>query len=293
MDTARNRAAGRRASNSLMWRQWRKLRRNHLSMVGFAMMALIIAGALFAPLITPFKPDAVSLAERLEAPGRRHLLGTDKVGRDVFARLLYGSRISILIGVSGALGGAAIGIVLGSIGGYIRGRLDRVLLRISEIFMTFPQLILILILIVFIGQGLWNLILIFWITGWMGTYRIVRARFFTLREESFVEALRAFGIGDASIMFRHILPNTLGPIIVGITLSMPVYILSESGLSFLGLGVQPSIPTWGNIINAAKQIDVIANAWWLWVPPGLAISLYVLSVNFFGDGLRDVMDPTQ
>jgi len=276
-----------------MKRQWRKLRRNKLSMIGFTLMALIMAGAVFAPLLTAYRPDGVNLAERLEPPGGRHLLGTDKVGRDVFCRLLYGSRISILIGVTGALGGAAIGIVLGSLGGYIRGRLDKVLLRISEIFMTFPQIILILILIVFMGQGLWNLIFIFSVTGWMGTYRIVRARFFTLREESFVEALRAFGIGNASIMFRHILPNTLGPIIVGITLSMPGYILSESGLSFLGLGVQPSIPTWGNIINAAKQIDVIADAWWLWVPPGVMISLYVLSVNFFGDGLRDVLDPTQ
>lgn len=293
MSAAATGRSARHAANALMSRQWRKLRRNRLAMVGFSVMAIIILSSLCAPLITSQKPGDIDLGRRLQPPSREHLLGTDKVGRDVFSRLLYGSRISILIGASGALGGAFIGIVLGSLGGYIGGRLDRVLLRVSEVFMTFPSLILILILIVFLGQGMWNLIFIFSVTGWMGTYRIVRARFFSIKEEAFVEALRAFGIGSGSIMFRHILPNTLGPIIVGITLSMPGYILSESGLSFLGLGVQPSIPTWGNIINAAKQMDVISNNWWLWVPPGLAISIYVLSVNFFGDGLRDVLDPTQ
>ncbi|NSW90741.1 MAG: ABC transporter permease [Firmicutes bacterium] len=279
--------------SNLMKRNWQKLKRNKLSMVGLAIVTIMILGAIFAPMLTSYKPDEIDLGNRLKPPNSYHLLGTDKLGRDVYTRLLYGSRISIIVGISGAVGGGLIGIILGCLGGYFGGRFDGILLRISEVFMTFPSLILVLILIVFLGQGLFNLIFIFSITGWMGMYRIVRARFLSLREENFVEALRAFGISKLSIIFRHILPNTMGPIIVSITLSMPGYILSEAGLSFLGLGVPPNISTWGNIINAAQQVDIIMNNWWLWVPPGFMISLYVLGVNFLGDGLRDVLDPNQ
>jgi peptide/nickel transport system permease protein len=207
--------------------------------------------------------------------------------------MLYGGRVSIFIGLMGAVGGGLIGIILGCICGYLGGWLDKIVLRISEILMAFPQLVLVLVLVVFIGQGLWNLIFIFIFTGWTGTYRLVRGRFMSVREEYFVEACRAFGLSNGSIMFRHIFPNTLGPVIVYNTISTASYILEESALSFLGLGVQAGIATWGNIMNAAKSIDVIVNYGWLWVPPGLAISLFVLGVNFFGDGLRDIWDPTQ
>lgn len=279
--------------SSLAFRHWEKLSRNKLAMVGFAIIAAMILAAIFAPLISSYKPDAVDLSSRLKPPSGEHWLGTDKIGRDVFTRILYGARVSILIGLSGALGGALIGTILGCFSGYSRGWFDKIMLRISEIFMTFPQIILVLILVVYIGQGLFNLIFIFAITGWTSTYRLVRTRFLSLREESYVDACRAFGIGEMSIMFRHILPNTLSPVIVNITLSTAGYILAESGLSFLGLGVPSGIPTWGNIINAAKSIDVISNNPWLWLPPGAAISLFVMGVNFFGDGLRDVLDPNQ
>jgi len=281
------------AKSSLALRNWEKLCRNKLAMVGFAIISVMILCAILAPVLSSNKPDEIDLSNRLMPPSGEHLLGTDKLGRDVFARILYGARVSILIGLSGALGGALIGTVIGCFSGYLGGWFDKITLRISEIFMTFPQLILVLILVVYIGQGLFNLILIFAVTGWTGTYRLVRGRFLSLREENYVDACRAFGIGELSIMFRHILPNTLSPVIVTVTLATAGYILAESGLSFLGLGVPSGIPTWGNIINAAKAVDVIRNNPWLWLPPGLAISLFVMGVNFLGDGLRDVLDPNQ
>ncbi|WP_238177917.1 oligopeptide ABC transporter permease [Paenibacillus contaminans] len=283
----------KKQKSSLALRSWNKLRRNKLAMAGFSIIAIMSLAAILAPLLTSYSPNQIDLANRAKPPSWEHWMGTDKIGRDVFARLLYGARISILIGLSGALGGAVIGSILGCFSGYFGGWFDKIMLRVSEIFMTFPQIVLILILVVFLGQGLFNLIFIFAITGWTGTYRLVRGRFFSLREESYVEACRAFGIGEISIMFRHILPNTLSPVIVSVTLATAGFILAESGLSFLGLGVPSGIPTWGNIINAAKSVDVIQNNPWLWLPPGLAISLFVLGVNFFGDGLRDVLDPNQ
>ncbi|KIL40391.1 peptide ABC transporter permease [Gordoniibacillus kamchatkensis] len=279
--------------SSLALRNWEKLRRNKLAMIGFCIVAFMILCAVCAPLLTPYSPTDIDLGSRIKPPSLSHPLGTDKLGRDVLSRLLYGARVSILIGLSGALGGAVIGTIIGCISGYFGGWFDKVMLRVSEIFMTFPQIILVLILVVYFGQGLMNLIFIFSISGWPGTYRLVRGKFFSLREENYVEACRAYGIGELSIMFRHILPNTFSPVIVTVTLSTAGYILAESGLSFLGLGVPSGIPTWGNIINSAKAIDVISNNPWLWLPPGLAISLFVLGVNFFGDGLRDVLDPNQ
>ena len=270
----------------------KKLSRNKLAMTGAIIIAVMILLAIFAPLLTAYDPSEVSLPNKLLPPGGEHLLGTDKLGRDVFSRMLYGGRISIMIGLTGSLGGGLLGVFLGCICGYVGGMFDKIMLRISEVFMAFPQLILVLLMVVFMGQGTWNLVFIFTVTGWMSIYRLVRGRFFSLREENYVEACRAFGVKKPAIMFSHILPNTLGPVIVAITINTAGYILQESGLSFLGLGVPSGVATWGNIINAAKAVEVVTNYPWLWIPPGLAISLFVLGVNFFGDGLRDVFDPT-
>lgn len=226
-------------------------------------------------------------------PSVEHLLGTDKLGRDVFSRILYGGRISIYVSVVGAIMGTLIGTILGGIAGYFGGKIDSCLVRVSEIFLTFPNMILILILVSMVGQGVNNLIIIFSITGWMTTFRMVRNEFLRLREETFVEVCKAFGISEISIMFRHILPNAISPIMVSTTLNIANYILQEAGLSFLGLGVPSTIPTWGNIMNAAKSIEILRNYWWLWLSPGLVISIFVLAVNFLGDGLRDVLDPKQ
>ena len=283
----------KKSRNTQGMRQWKKIRRNKMAVIALIVLGILIFASAFAPLLTSYDPEAISLTERTLAPSKTHLLGTDKVGRDVFTRLLYGGRISILIGLTGALGGAIIGAALGCLGGYFGGLLDRFLLRLSELFTTFPQTILVLILVAFMGQGVWNLFIVFWCTGWMGTYRMTRAKILSLREETYVLACQAFGISNRSIMFRHILPNAAGPVIVNITLSTAGYVLQESALSFLGLGVPSSTPTWGNIFNAAKALDVVQAYPWLWLAPGIAISLFVLSVNIIGDGLRDALDPNQ
>lgn len=283
----------KKSRNTQGMRQWKKFKRNKMAVIALILLGILIFASAFAPLLTSYDPEAISLTERTLAPSKTHLLGTDKVGRDVFTRLLYGGRISILIGLTGELGGAIIGAALGCLGGYFGGLLDRFLLRLSELFTTFPQTILVLILVAFMGQGVWNLFIVFWCTGWMGTYRMTRAKILSLREETYVLACQAFGISNRSIMFRHILPNAAGPVIVNITLSTAGYVLQESALSFLGLGVPSSTPTWGNIFNAAKALDVVQAYPWLWLAPGIAISLFVLSVNIIGDGLRDALDPNQ
>ncbi len=265
--------------------------RNRLAVAGLVVVTAFILMAIFAPLITsndPTKPDLTHVAA---APDASHPMGTDKIGRDVFARVLYGARTSIMIGVLASFLGSAIGVVLGCIGGYFGGKLDALIVRASELFMTFPQMILILILVTFMGKSTFNIVLIFSITGWMTPFRLIRGKFLTLREETYVSVCKAFGISRFSIMFRHILPNAISPILVAFTINVAGYILSEAGLSYLGLGVDAATPTWGNILNAAKSIDVIRNNWWLWVYPGTILSLFVLGINFLGDGLRDVFDP--
>ncbi|MDO4487748.1 MAG: ABC transporter permease [Eubacteriales bacterium] len=280
-------------TNSLAKQRLEKFLYNRLAVVGFIMMMLIILACVFAPILTPYDPAYIDVSLKELKPSAEHLLGTDRLGRDILARLLYGGRISIWIGLASAFGASAIGVVLGCISGYFGGKLDQVLLYISEIFMTFPRYLLVLICVGLIGQSMNNIIIIFILTGWSGTMRIVRGKILSLKQEAFVESCLANGVSGWSIMFRHLLPNTLGPVIVDMTLSVAGCILAEAGLSFLGMGVAADVPTWGNIINAAKRLDIIQNMPLLWITPGLAISLFVLSINFFGDGLRDVFDPAQ
>ena len=226
-------------------------------------------------------------------PSGEHLMGTDQLGRDVFSRVLYGGRNSILIGVLASFFGNLIGTILGAIAGYVGGKFDTILIRLSELVMTFPQLVLVLIFVTFMGQGVSNVILIFAITGWMTTFRLVRSEFMSLREEAFVEADRAFGFSKKRIIFRHLLPNTMSPIVVAFTINTAIYIIAEAGLSFLGLGVPVTTPTWGNLLAAAQAPVVVEQYWWLWVFPAAAIVVFVTGVNFIGDGLRDVLDPRQ
>ena len=279
--------------SSLAKRNLQKLLNNKLAVLGLFIVVTMILLCIAAPLLTPYDPGKISLFERDSAPGGEHIFGTDKLGRDVFARILYGGRISILIGLSGALGGMILGVVIGSLCGFFGGILDAIFVKVTELVSIVPQLLLVLVLSTIIGPGVPNLIYVFIFTGWVATFRLVRGRFFSLREESFVEACRAFGIGSLSIAFKHILPNCLGPVAVQLTLNTAGFILQEAALSFLGLGVPTGVPTWGNIMNAAKEIITITESPWLWIPTGVAIALFVLGVNFFGDGLRDVLDPSQ
>lgn len=276
-----------------MNRMLRKMLNNRLAVIGFVIFLVILLASIFAPLLTRYDPLGVDMRNVLKAPSAEHILGTDKVGRDIFSRILFGGRISILVGLGSALGCAAIGVLLGSYGGYKGGWFDRTIIRISEIFMAFPRLILVLLLVTIFGQSLLNLIIIFVVTGWGSVYRLTRAKMLSIREEEYVQAMRAFGINDLIVCYKHMLPNAIGPIIVNITLSTAMFILDEAALSFLGLGVPLEIATWGNILNAAQDLYTLQNHWWIWLPVGIVISLFVLSVNFIGDGLRDTTDPTQ
>lgn len=273
-------------------RAFRKLMGNPLAVAGLVIFMIILLSSIFAPILTAHDPLKINLRAMLQEPSAEHWFGTDRTGRDVFARILYGGRVSILVGLGSSLIAAVIGVGLGAYTGYVGGWVDTVALRISEIFMAFPQIILVLLLVSIAGQSLLNLIIIFVLSGWGSMYRMTRARMLSLREEEFVQALQSFGVPTLKICYKHILPNALGPIMVNITLTTAMFILAEAGLSFLGLGVPLSIPTWGNILNVAKDIRVLENNWWMWLPVGMVISFFVLSVNFIGDGMRDSTDPT-
>jgi peptide/nickel transport system permease protein len=271
----------------------RKFLNNRLAVIGLVIFTLILFASIFAPLLTPWNPTEINLRAINKPPSWEHWFGTDKTGRDVFARVLYGGRISILVGLGSALISAFIGVMIGCYAGYVGGWLDAVIMRVSEAIMAFPEIILVLVLVTILGQSLFNIMAIFIVGGWCGIYRLVRAQMLSIREEEYVQALRSFGLNGALISFKHMLPNALGPVMVNITLSTAAFILQEAGLSFLGLGVPLSIPTWGNILNVAQNLSVLQNNWYLWLPVGIFISLFVLSVNFIGDGLRDATDPTQ
>lgn len=276
-----------------MNRSLRKLLKNKLAIVGIVIFAIILLAAILAPFLTKYDPLTVNMQSVLQGPSKEHILGTDKIGRDIFSRILYGGRISILVGLGSALGASFIGVTLGAYAGYKGGLIDSIVLRISEIFMAFPQIVLVLLLVTILGQSLSNLLIIFIATGWGSVYRMTRSKMLSIREEEYVQALKAFGLNDFIVCYKHMLPNAIGPILVNITLSTAMFILEEASLSFLGLGVPLEIATWGNILNAAQDQGVLLNNWWIWLPVGLVISLFVVSVNFMGDGLRDSTDPTQ
>lgn len=293
MDIIRQKEEAGRFPKRQANRTLQKFLSNRLAVFGFAVFSIILLASILAPLISRYKPLAIDLTNILDPPSLKHIFGTDKVGRDVFTRILYGGRVSILVGFGSSLGATLIGVSLGLVCGYKGGISDAVCLRISEVFMSFPQIILVLLLVTIVGQSLMNLIIIFIVTGWGSTYRMARSQVLSLREEEYIQALRAFGINTFKICFKHILPNALGPIAVNITLSTAMFILEEAGLSFLGLGVPMQIATWGNIINVAQDITILRENWWIWLPVGVVISLFVLSVNFVGDGFRDSADPSQ
>lgn len=265
--------------------------RNTTGMIGLLIVFSVVTSSIFAVQISGYEPTLMDGSVASLPPSTSHLMGTDQLGQDVFSRVLYGGRNSVLIGVLASFLGNLFGTVLGAIAGYIGGKFDTILIRLSELVMTFPQLVLVLIFVTFLGQGVTNVIFIFAITGWMTTFRLVRSEFLSLREEAFVEADRSFGFSKKRIIFRHLLPNTMSPIVVAFTINTAIYIIAEAGLSFLGLGVPVTTPTWGNLLAAAQAPVVVEQYWWLWVFPALAIIVFVTGINFIGDGLRDVLDP--
>jgi peptide/nickel transport system permease protein len=267
---------------------WQRLRRNRLAMVGGGIVLFMFLLAVLAPM-TGKDPGAIDIAHRLEPPSWQFPLGTDDLGRDVLTRILYGARISLLVGFVAVGIATAIGIVLGALAGYYGKWIDATLMRFVDIMLCFPTFFLILAVIAFLEPSIWNIMIIIGLTGWMGVARLVRAEFLSLRERDFVQAARALGASDRRIIFRHLLPNALSPVLVSATLGVAGAILTESALSFLGIGVQPPTPSWGNMLIVGKQ--TLGTAWWLSAFPGVAILLTVLGYNLLGEGIRDALDP--
>jgi len=266
-----------------------RLRSNKLAMAGLVLVAGLAAAAIAAPWIAPHDPTTIDARIILAGPSAQHLLGTDDLGRDVLSRMIYGARISLAVGFVSVGIAVFIGTTLGACAGFFGGVIDSLVMRFVDIMLCFPSTFLILTVIAFIGPSIWNVMFVIGVTGWMGVCRLVRAEFLSLRERDFVVAARALGAGDARLIFRHILPNAMAPVLVAAVLGVAGAILTESGLSFLGLGVQPPTPSWGNILTAGKDnIDV---AWWLSFFPGIAITVTMLGYNMLGEGLRDALDP--
>ena len=268
---------------------WRTFSRNQLALCGGLVVGMLVCLAVLAPVLAPWDPNTPDTRKVLAAPSRSHWLGTDQLGRDVLSRVLYGSRISLAVGFVSVGIATFIGVLLGAAAGYRGGMVDGVVMRVVDLMLVFPRFFLLLAVLAFLRPSIWTIMSVIGLTGWMGVTRLVRAEFLTLREREFVVWSESVGAGALRVVFRHILPNAMAPVLVAMTLGIPAAILTESGLSFLGLGVQPPYATWGNILNDGK--DSIEIAWWMTLYPGLAILITVLSYNLMGEGIRDALDP--
>lgn len=267
----------------------KKVLHNPLALTGLIIIGIILLLALLAPWIAPYDPDAIQVKQILLGPSGQHWMGTDGLGRDVWSRMLFGGRVSLLVGLVAVGISTAIGVVLGALAGYYRGWVDTLIMRLVDLMLSIPSFFLILAVIAFLSPSITNVMVVIGLTSWMGVTRLVRAEFLSLTQHEFVTASTALGALDSRIIFKHCLPNSLTPILVSVVLGIASAVLLESGLSFLGLGVQPPQASWGNILTDGKEY--IQFAWWLSVFPGLAILITVLGYNLLGEGLRDVFDP--
>src|SRR5947209_11867478 len=272
---------------------WQRFRRHRLALVGALLLLVLTAGAVAAPVVAANDPYKVDISAYRAGPAANHPLGTDSSGRDVFSRLLYAGRVSLSVGLVAVASYSVIGVILGAFSGFYGGWLDSSIMRLADIVLSSPSLILIFHVVSVLGPSIYNIMLVIGLLGWPPIARIVRALFLSLREREFVLASRTVGVSNGRIIFRHLLPNALAPVIVAATFGMASAILLEAGLSFLGLGVQPPTPSWGNMLKDAQSLTVLESMPWLWIPPGTMIALAVLSINFIGDGLRDALDPYQ
>jgi len=267
----------------------RNIIRHKLALIGLIILIPMFLSALLAPIISPHNPVEPDMKQILSPPSIAHPFGTDTLGRDVFSRVMYGSRISLLVGFVSIGIAVMIGIVIGAISGYYGGMIDEVFMRFVDLMMCFPTFFLILAVIALLEPSIWNIMIVIGLTNWMGIARLVRAEILSIKNKEFVLAAKAQGFTEKRIIFNHVLPNSLTPVYVVATLGIGGAILTESGVSFLGIGVQPPTPSWGNILTQAK--DNIEVAWWLSLYPGLAIFLTVMGYNLLGEGLRDIFDP--
>ena len=263
--------------------------KNPLALSGFIIILTVLILAIIAPIIAPYDPNFIDINSILLPPSISHLMGTDGLGRDVFSRMLFGAQISLLVGFVAVGIATFIGVVLGSLAGFYRGWVDSLIMRFVDIMLSIPTFFLILAVIAFLTPSIWNIMIVIGLTSWMGVTRLVRAQFFSLRQREYVLASETMGSNHFSIIIKHLLPNSLTPIIVSSVLGIASAVLVESGLSFLGLGVQAPTASWGNILTDGKEY--IQFAWWLSLFPGLAILSTVLGYNLLGEELRDILDP--
>ncbi len=268
---------------------WSRFKRNSLSLTGAIIVAVLVLIAVLAPVISPYDPNDIDRKHILEPPSRGHPFGTDDLGRDVLSRMIWGARISLAVGFVAVGISTFLGTILGALAGYYGGWIERIIMRFIDIMLSVPTFFLILAVIAFMGSGIWNIMVIIGLTSWMGVARLVRAEFLSLKEREFVLAAKASGAKDLRIIFRHILINSMAPVLVSVILGIAGAVLVESALSFLGIGIQPPTPSWGNILTLGK--DNIEIAWWLSVFPGIAILVTVLGYNLLGEGIRDSIDP--
>lgn len=269
----------------------RRFLKHRLAVIGLIILVIIVLSAILAPWLTPWEPNLGDLRSRNVPPNADHLLGTDRTGRDVLTRTLYAGRISLIVGVFAVMISVVIGAVLGAIAGYFGGIWDSLIMRFTDVVMTFPAIVAILTLAAIVGPGVRNIIIIIGILNWPVPARLVRSRLLAVRKYEYVQAAQTLGASSGRIILRHALPNAYDVLIVYSSLGIATAILLEAGLSFLGLGVQPPAASWGNMLNVARNVSVLEGAIWQWLPAGTAIVLTVLAVNFVGDGLRDAFDP--
>ena len=269
---------------------WRRFKRHRLGMAGLFVAALIGLAALLAPLIAPHDPEAI-VGPFAAPPSLDFWLGTDQIGRDMLSRLLYATRVSLLVGILATAISTAVGVVLGLVAGYFGGWLDMVIMRFTDMVMSFPYILLVLVAAAIFEPGLWSIILILGFVDWPGIARLVRGNVLSLRETNFVKGNLVAGMPLRHILFSEILPNTMAPILVYATSVLALSMLDEAALSFLGMGVQPPTASLGNMLNGAQSLTVLTKQPWLWIPPGLMIVILVIAINFIGDALRDALDP--
>lgn len=268
---------------------WERFSANRFALAGLAVIALLFLLSFAASYLTPYDPDAIDAWHVLLPPSAEHWFGTDELGRDVLTRVIFGARVSLKVGFVAVGIAVVVGTVVGLFAGFYGGWVDSLLMRIVDIMLCFPTFFLILAVIAMLEPSIWYIMVIIGLTGWMGVARLVRAEVLSLKSRDFISAARVLGASDRRIIFRHILPNALSPVLVSATLGVAGAILTESALSFLGIGVQPPTPSWGNILTSGK--DYIEFAWWLSLFPGVAILITVLSYNLVGEGIRDALDP--
>jgi peptide/nickel transport system permease protein len=290
LDPTLNKNGDKEKTTSMTLLMWEQLRKHKMAMISIVVFFIMAVACFGADIFAPYEFDAIDLGDIRNPPSIDHWMGTDDLGRDLFTRILYGGRVSIMIGILSAIIGTGIGSLLGAVSGFFGGWVDSALMRFTDIAYSIPSLPLLIVLSSFTATGPFSMVVIIGFLSWMHTARIVRGQVLSIREKDFITAARMVGVPNFKTIFRHILPNSMGPIIVGVTLSVGGGIIIESSLSFLGLGVQRPTPTWGNMLMDSQLY--MATQPWLTIFPGLAILLIVLAVNFIGEGMHDAMDPT-